>query len=117
MRAILIAAALGLAAAAPAWAKLPAPQLTDEQKLKAEEAKQRAAWQGKVGAYQQCQAENAVVDKYAKALKAQGKEVKVPEPAACANPGPFTLATSAPAAAPAAAVPAPAPAAAAAAKK
>jgi hypothetical protein len=110
MRALLIAAAVGVAAAAPAWGKLPAPQLTEEQKVKAEEAKQRTAWQGKVGAYQQCQAEAAVVEKYVKAMKAQGKEAKVSESAACVNPGPFAVATSAPAPAPAAA-PAPAPAA------
>lgn len=99
MKAIVIAAAVGLAAAAPAWGKLPAPQLTDEQKAKAEEAKQRAAWQGKVGAYQQCQAEAAVVDKYAKAMKAAGKDVKIPEYPPCVNPGPFTAAAAAPAAA------------------
>lgn len=108
MKAIVMAAVLGLAASAPAWAKLPAPQLTDEQKAKAEEAKQRTAWQGKVGAYQQCQAEATVVDKYVKAMKAKGKDVKVPEATACVNPGPFTLATSAPAPAAAPAAPAPA---------
>ena len=114
MKAIVMAAALGLAASAPAWAKLPAPPLTDEQKAKAEEAKQRTAWQGKVGAFQQCQAEAAVVDKYVKAMKAKGKDVKVPDTAACVNPGPFTVAAAAPApavapaAAPAPAAPAPA---------
>ncbi len=106
MKAILIAAAVGLAVAAPAFGKLPAPQLTDEQKVKAEEAKQRTAWQGKVTAYEQCQAENAVVGKYVKSMKAKGKDVKL-DPAACANPGPFVLAGAAPAA-PAAAAPAPA---------
>jgi hypothetical protein len=112
MKRILMATLLAFAAGAPAWAKLPAPQLTDEQKVKAEEAKQRTAWQGKMGAYQQCQAEVAVVDKYVKAMKAKGKDAKVPESAACVNPGPFTVAAAAPAAAavPAPAAPAPAPA-------
>jgi hypothetical protein len=104
MKAILIAAALGLAAAAPAWAKLPVPQLTEEQKIKAEEAKQRTAWSGKVAAYQQCQAENTVAEKYAKAMKAQGKDVKLGDIGACTNPGPFAVAGAAPA--PAAAAPA-----------
>ena len=114
MKAILIAAAAGLVFAAPAFAKLPAPQLTDEQKAKAEEAKQRTAWQGKVGAYQLCQSQVATAEKYAKAMKAAGKDVKI-DPGACTNPGPFVMAGAAPApAAPAAPA---TPAAAAAAKK
>lgn len=106
MKAIVIAAALGLAAGAPAWAKLPVPQLTEEQKIKAEEAKQRTAWSGKVAAYQQCQAENAVAEKYAKAMKAQGKDVKIGDLAACTNPGPFAVAGAAPAPAAGGAAPA-----------
>ena len=77
MKQILFAAALAAIVSAPAFAKLPAPApLNDEQKVKAEEAKQRTAWQGKVGAYQQCQAEAAVVEKYARALKAKGADPK-----------------------------------------
>jgi hypothetical protein len=107
-RSIVVAAA-ALLAAAPAFAKLPAPQLTEEQKVKAEEAKQRTAWQGKVAAFQQCQAENGVAEKYAKALKAAGKDPKIGDLGTCANPGPFQVAGAAPPPAPPAA-PAPAPA-------
>lgn len=93
MKEIVTAAVLGLAFSVPAFAKRPAPPPpTDEQKAAAEVAKQRAAWQGKVGAYQQCQAEAAVVEKYVKAMKAQGKEAKAPELAPCVNPGPFAAA-------------------------
>jgi hypothetical protein len=102
MRTILIAATVGLAAALPAWAKLPVPQLSEEQKVKAEEARQRTAWQGKVTAFQQCQAENTVAEKYARALKAQGKDAKVGDLGTCANPGPFAVAAAVPAPAPAA---------------
>jgi hypothetical protein len=105
MKSILIAAAVGMALAAPVFAKLPAPApMNDEQKLKAEEAKQRTAWQGKVAAYQQCQAEGAVVDKYVKSQRAKGKDLKL-DPGTCVNPGPFTMAAAAPAA-PAAPAPA-----------
>jgi hypothetical protein len=98
MKGLVTVAGFVLFAAAPAFAKLPAPPpLNDEQKMKAEEAKQRAAWQGKVNAYQQCQAEYGVVEKYVKSMKAQGKEAKVPELAACTNPGPFQTTAAAPA--------------------
>jgi hypothetical protein len=82
-----------------AFAKLPDPPApTPEQAAKAAEAKAKADWSGKVAAYQQCMAENAVADKYAKAMQAKGKTVNV-APTACADPGPFQVA-GAPAAAP-----------------
>ncbi len=103
MKIAIAAAAAALVAAAPAFAKLPVPQLTDEQKVKAEEAKQRAAWSNKVAAYQQCVAEISVAEKYAKWMKSHGKDTKLGDLGACTNPGPFQVADAAPAAAPGAA--------------
>jgi len=96
-------AAIALASGA-AVAKLPDPPApTPEQAAKAAEAKAKADWSNKVAAYQQCMAENAVADKYAKAMQAKGKTVTV-APTPCADPGPFQVAGApAPAAAPAAA--------------
>jgi len=95
-------------------AKLPPP--SDEAKAKADEAKAKAAWTGKVGAYKLCLAQDRVVAHYKKqpAAKPAAKGA-APAPGACADPGPFVYAPNA-AAAPAAAVPA-APAAVAATKK
>lgn len=82
-----------------AFAKLPDPPApTPEQAAKAAEAKAKTDWSNKVAAYQQCSAENAVADKYAKAMQAKGKTVTVAT-TPCADPGPFQAA-GAPAAAP-----------------
>jgi len=95
-------------------AKLPPP--SDEAKAKADEAKAKAAWTGKGGAYQLCRAQDRVVVYYKKQPAAKpGAKGAAPAAGACADPGPFVYAPNA-AVAPVAAAPA-APAAVAAAKK
>lgn len=87
MKKILIMALLA-AASATAIAKLPA--LSDEAKAKAAEAAAKAAWTGKVEAYQLCKSQDKVAASYYKTAKAAGKETKPPTPApACTEPGPF----------------------------
>lgn len=98
-----VAAAL-LTASGSVFAKLP--PLTEEQQIKADEAKAKAAHAEKVAAFQLCKAQNGVAESYAKQQKVKGQEVKI-APTACQDPGPFVP--------PAAAAPAPAPQAAAAA--
>jgi lipopolysaccharide export LptBFGC system permease protein LptF len=73
-----------------ALAKLPAPAADDAAKAKADEAKAKAAWTGKVGAYKLCKAQDAVAAVYFKSAKAAGKETR-PATAtpACADPGAF----------------------------
>jgi hypothetical protein len=94
-------------------AKLPAP--SDEAKAKAAEGAAKAAWTGKVEAYQLCKAQDKVAararkaasaDKDAKAAAKGGKPVAATS--TCVDPGPFVYApTAAASAAPAsAAVPA-----------
>ena len=102
--------ALGLTAGT-AFAKLPEPN--DEAKLKAAEAKAKAAHGDKVANYQLCQSQNAVAARHKGGGK--GKDAKKVEMPACADPGKFDLA-AAMAPPPAAAAPA-VPAAAAPAKK
>jgi hypothetical protein len=82
---IAIAAGL-LALSGSGWAKLPAP--TEEQKIKADEAKAKAAHTDKVAAYQLCKSQNAVAETYARQQKAKGVDVKI-DPTACQDPGPF----------------------------
>jgi hypothetical protein len=95
---VMIAIAAGLLAlSGSGWAKLPAP--TEEQKIKADEAKAKTAHADKVAAYQLCKAQNAVAETYARQQKAKGVDVKI-DPTACQDPGPFVP--------PAAAAPAPA---------
>lgn len=72
-----------------ALAKLP--PLSDEAKAKAAEAAAKAAWAGKVDAYQLCKAQDKVAASYFKTAKVAGKETKPPMAvAACTEPGPFT---------------------------
>ncbi len=59
-----LCAATLLAASGVALAKLAAP--TPEAKAKADEAKAKAAWTDKVGAFQLCQVQDKVAAKYAK---------------------------------------------------
>ncbi|MBU3552243.1 MULTISPECIES: hypothetical protein [Polynucleobacter] len=72
------------------------PPLTPEQADAAALAKAKAAYGDKVGAYQLCQAQNRVADRF--------KVAGTPAPAACVAPPPFVapVAAAAPAAAPAA---------------
>ena len=74
------------------YAKLPAPQLTDEQKAKAEETKAKAAEAAKKDTELLVTSQDRVADRYIKAQKAKGITVK---------PTPITVAV-APAAKPAA---------------
>lgn len=95
-----VSAALVCLLATTAWAKIPAPVLDDAGKAKAEEAKAKTAWAGKVDAYQLCKSQDRVAAHAAKYAKATGKETKpVVATAPCADPGPFvsTLAGAAPA--------------------
>lgn len=109
MKKIVIATGL-LMVLGLALAKLP--PLDDEAKGKAAEAAAKAAWQGKVDAYQLCKAQDRVAAYFQKtAAKPVAKEVKAVAPAAtppaaaasgtpgtpvaavpptpCADPGPF----------------------------
>lgn len=74
-----------------ALAKLAPP--SDEANAKAAEAKAKAAWTGKVGAFKLCKAQDRVATGYHASAKAAGKEAK-PAPAlpACADPGAFSYA-------------------------
>lgn len=70
-----------------AFARLPAP--SEEAKAKAAEAADKAAWTGKVGAFQLCKAQNqAVADHHATMTKA-GKAVQPVDASlpACTDPG------------------------------
>ena len=71
-----------------ALAKLPA--LSDEAKAKAAEAAAKAAWAGKIDAYQLCKIQDKVAASYYQLAKAAGKETKpsIPLPP-CADPGAF----------------------------
>jgi hypothetical protein len=89
-----MAAAALLAASATGFAKLPA--LTEEQQIKADEAKAKAAHADKVAAFQLCKAQNNVAESYAKQQKAKGQEANI-APAACQDPGPFVPPAAAPA--------------------
>jgi hypothetical protein len=84
-----------------ALAKLPAPD--DAAKAKAAEAAAKAAWQGKVDAYQLCKVQDKIAAKYGKhdakmtpvaakpaAAAASGTTPAVASaPPPCADPGPF----------------------------
>jgi hypothetical protein len=95
-----------VAASGVSFAKLPA--LTEEQQIKADEAKAKAAHADKVAAFQLCKAKNGVAEGYGKQQKAKGNNVNI-APTACQAPGPFVPPAAAPAPAPqAAAAPAPA---------
>ena len=77
------------------------PPLTPEQAEAAALTKAKAAYGDRVGAYQLCQAQNRVADRF--------KVAGTPAPAACVAPPPFTPpAAAAPAAPPVAAAAAPA---------
>ncbi len=69
------------------YAKLPAPQLTDEQKAKAEESKAKAAEAAKKDNELLAKSQDRVADRYIKAQKAKGVTVK-PTPIAVAAKAP-----------------------------
>lgn len=112
MKKIVLAAMLALFSLTVA-AKLP--PLSDEAKAKAAEAKAKTEWSNKVAAYQLCRSQDATVNAYLTAMKAQGKEAKHGAPGTpCSDPGAFVAtaaatgggATTAPIAAPSDAKPA-----------
>ncbi len=87
---ILLAITALLASAA--FAKLPAPVLTDEAKAKAAEAAAKTAHSTKVANFQLCKSIEATAAHYFKNAKAAGKEVKPPtETPPCADPGAFVF--------------------------
>ena len=87
----LMIAGLLMGASALVMAKLPAP--APEAKAKADEAAAKAAWAGKVDAYQLCQAQDRVAASYYKTAQAAARETK-PATATppCADPGAFSYA-------------------------
>ncbi len=89
----LIAGLAGVALAATVGAKLPAPQLSEEQKTKAQEAAAKSAHAAKVDAYQLCRSMDRVAERYGRDLQAKGKALPVTETKPCADPGPFQAAT------------------------
>jgi hypothetical protein len=101
-KAMLIAVLCAISTGA-VYAKLPAPQLTEEQKAKADETKAKAAEAAKKDAEALTKAQDRVADRYIKAQKAKGVTVK-PTPIAVAAAAPAPAAK--PAAAPATAAPA-----------
>lgn len=79
---------VGCALASVALAKLPPP--SEEAAAKAAEAKAKAAWSGKVSAYQLCKAQDSTAAYYFRTAKAAGKTPLAPvETPACTEPGPF----------------------------
>ncbi len=86
-----VVAAFCLFTAGAVFAKLPAPQMTEEQKAKADDAKAKAAEAAKKEGELLAKSQDRVADRYIKAQKAKGITVK---------PTPI-VAAAAPAAAPA----------------
>jgi hypothetical protein len=85
---ILIAAIALLACTA--FAKLPAPVLTDEAKAKAAEAAAKTAHGNKVANFQLCKSMDRTAAHFFKTAKAAGKEAKpATDTGACADPGAF----------------------------
>ena len=91
----LLIAALCVSTTGAVFAKLPAPQLTEEQKAKAAEAKGKAAAAAKMAAEQLAKAMDRVADGYIKAQKAKGVTVKPTPIAAPAAPAPAPAPTAA----------------------
>jgi hypothetical protein len=84
----MIIAALCVATTGAVFAKLPPPQLTDEQKAKADEAKAKAADVAKKDGEQLGKAQDRVAERYIKAQKAKGVIVKPTPIAVAAAPAP-----------------------------
>ena len=82
---------LMLVACSLAAAKLAPP--TPEAKAKSDEVAAKAAWAGKVDAFQLCQAQDKVAARYVVSAQAAGKETK-PATATppCADPGSYVAA-------------------------
>jgi hypothetical protein len=102
----MLIAALCVVATGAVYAKLPAPQLTDEQKAKAEETKAKAADAAKKDGELLAKSQDRVADRYIKAQKSKGVTVK-PTPIAVAAAPAAAAPAAKPAVAPAAAPVAP----------
>jgi hypothetical protein len=88
MKSLIAAVSLALVGAG-AFAKLPAPVLTDEAKAKAAEAAARTAHTAKVDNYKLCASMDKVAAKYLADARMAGKS---PQPIAtppCVDPGQF----------------------------
>lgn len=80
-----------------AWAKLPAPVLSDEAKAQAALTAAKTAHGGKVEAYRLCRVMEQVATGYQARAKQAGQAAPTPVATpACADPGPFMPAGSAP---------------------
>ena len=87
----LLMTGLLLGVCALAMAKLPPPSA--EAKAKSDEAAAKAAWTGKVEAYQLCQSQDRVAASYYQSAQVAGKEVKpATATSPCTDPGPFVYA-------------------------
>ena len=91
MTKILVSAVM-IAACGVALAKLP--PVDDATKAKAAEAASKAAWQGKVDAYQSCKVQDKIAARYkstadSKPAAAAGTPAVATPPPPCGDPGPF----------------------------
>ena len=85
---LLAAAVVCVSASGAAFAKLP--PLTDAAKAKAAETAAKAAWTGKMDAYQLCNAQDKAVANFFAGAKTKGQEVKPPAATPpCTDPGVF----------------------------
>lgn len=73
------------------FAKLPPPD--DAAQAKAAEAKAKAAWSGKVAAFQLCKAQNKTAERHRKEAKQPPLDAAT---AKCEDPGPFVYAPPVP---------------------
>jgi hypothetical protein len=96
---LLIGVLAGAVFASVAVAKIPVPELTDEQKAKAAETKARADWNAAMENFRLCRSMDRVAERYARDLKAKGQTMKPAEAPACKDPGPFQPVAATPAAA------------------
>ena len=92
----MILAALCAVSTGAVYAKLPTPQLNDEQKAKAEETKAKAAEAAKKDGELLTKSQDRVADHYIKAQKAKGVTVKPTPIAVAAAPAPAPAASPAP---------------------
>ncbi|HEY0858417.1 MAG TPA: hypothetical protein VGE16_15235 [Albitalea sp.] len=93
MKTLLIPSLVLAAVLAAPLALAKLPPLSAEAQIKADEAKAKAAWTDKVGAYKLCLATDRVADVYYKTAKSAGKETRPPVATApCADPGPYAAA-------------------------
>ena len=92
----MIIAALCAVTTGAVYAKLPTPQLTDEQKAKAEETKAKATEAAKIEGELLAKSQDRVADHYIKAQKAKGVTVKPSPIAVAAAPAPALAPAPAP---------------------